>query len=190
MDAPTRMDLAFAETDVIFQQALLNVVSAENVMRQAEENMQVALKSAYLHALSKLTDRANYVREVMTELLDMARLDDSVNVIRGTMKGKTFVLRGAYEPWYAKFTDMDYMTCIGEMLNGPGRPLEPADIRKASEELVLGYDTKKETWRMLSPLVVERFKMDDPHTYIDFEIEVQGESMHVNRRYHSPSFPS
>lgn len=187
MDAPTRMDLAFAENDVIFQQSLLNVVSAENVIRQAEDNMQVALKGAYLHALSKLTDRSNYIREFLAEYLEAARKDNSVNVVRGNVKGRVFVLRGAYEPWYAKYTDMDYMGCIGEMLSGPPRPLEVADIRKASEELVLGYDTKKETWRMLSPLLVERVKMDDPHTYIDFEIEVQGESMFASRSYHSPS---
>jgi len=190
MNAPTRMDLAFAETDLIFQQVLLNVASAEDVIRQAEENMQVALKSAYLHALSKLTDRSNYIRQHLGPFFATANMENSVNLIQGRITGNKFVLRGSYEPWYESYTDTSYMRCIGEMLQGPARPLTVADIRTASENLILGYDAKRTQWRMLSPLNEDVAKWTPSDTFVTFEVEVDGDYLHVNRSWHSPKFPS
>jgi len=185
-----RLTSAFAETDVIFQQCLLNVVSADKLIKQAEDHMQVVLKSAYLHGLSKLTDRSNYIRQYLGSYFQAANLENMVNLIRGRVEGSKFVLRGTYEPWYEDYTDPDYMRCIGEMLQGPTRPLTPADIRTVSENLILGFDAKKDQWRMLSPLNEMVASLPENDIYVEFEVEVTGDSMFVNRNYQSPLLPS
>lgn len=183
MSHVTRMQLAFAPTDIVQGQVMASLITAEKAVKAAEETMNSMFMAAYLNSLEKLTDRANYIREYMDDYLESARKDNGANVVRGRIEGQKFVLRAAHEDWYEEYTNSDYMVCIKEMLGGPNRPMTAMDIKHAGCELILGYDYEKEQWRMLSPLLAGRLRFPAGLASVIMSVEVAGDSFTVTRTF-------